>query len=275
MTKIIVAFLFLIPTFLYSKSYKSFKNISYANTPSVKKETLLDVFAPKDRSALKEVFIFIHGGSWVSGNKNTYHFLGKKMAAKGKVAVIINYPLAHAASISQIEMSCAQAVKWCYEHIEEYGGNKNKIFVSGHSAGGHLAAMLSVNNNLFDSLGIKNPVKGCVLIDAFGLDMFTYLGHITYSPNGLFFKIFSGKSQTWKLHSPIYHIENKTPFLIYVGGKTFPAIKSSNADFNAKLKKKNINSEFKEIKNRGHIAMIFQLYFRRNKMYGEILELMN
>jgi acetyl esterase/lipase len=273
MMKIIFALLFLFPTFLYSKSYRSFKNISYV-TASDKKETRLDVFAPKDRSSLKEVLIFIHGGSWVSGNKNTYHFLGRRMAAKGKVAVIINYPLAHDASISQLEMSCAQAVKWCHEHIEEYGGDKNKIFMSGHSAGGHLAAMLSVNDLLFDSLHIKNPVKGCILIDAFGLDMYTYLSHIQYSADGLFFKVFSGKSQNWKLYSPIYHIENKTPFLIYVGERTFPAIKSSSADFNATLKKKNIESQLIEIKKRRHIAMIFQLYFGRNKMYGEMLEFM-
>jgi len=171
-------------------------------------------------------------------------------------------------------MSCVQAVQWCYEHIEEYGGDKNKIFVSGHSAGGHLAAMLSVNDHLFDSLHIKNPVKGCILIDAFGLDMFTYLGHMTYSPAGLFFKIFSEKSQVWKAHSPIYHIENKTPFLIYVGERTFPAIKSSSADFNQKLKKKNIESQFREIKKRRHISMILQLYLRRNKMYKEMLEFM-
>jgi acetyl esterase/lipase len=272
--RIIFALLFLIPGFLYSKDFRSFKNISYINPSSDKKETMLDIFAPKDKSSLKEVFIFIHGGSWVSGSKNTYHFLGRRMAGKGKVAVIINYPLAPDANINEIEFCCAKAVQWCYQHIEEYGGDKNKIFVGGHSAGGQLAAMLSVNDHLFDSLNIKNPVKGCVLIDAFGLDIYSYLSHIQYNPEGLFFKIFSGKSQNWKLHSPAHHIENKIPFLIYVGAKTFPVIKSGSADFNQKLKKKNIESQFKEIKKRRHIGMIFQLYSGRNKMYGEMLEFM-
>ena len=233
---------------------------------------MLDVYSPKERSSLKEVFVFIHGGSWVSGNKNTYHFLGRRMASKGKVVVIINYPLAPHTKINEIEFCCARAIQWCYEHIEEYGGDKNKIFVSGHSAGGHLAAMLTVNDQLFDSLHIRNPVKGCILIDAFGLDMYSYLSHLQYNPEGLFFKVFSDKSQFWKLHSPIYHIENKTPFLIYVGARTFPTIKSNSIEFNQKLKKKNIASQYKEIKKKKHIGMIFQLYSGRNKMYGEMLE---
>jgi acetyl esterase/lipase len=269
--KKVIFFLLFLPGILYSKDFKAYKNISYSDPSTESKKTLLDIYAPNDRTVPKEVFVFIHGGSWVSGKKNHYVFLGKRLAAKGIVAVIINYPLAQDASITQMEMSCARALDWCYQHIGEYGGNKNKIFVSGHSAGGQLAAMLSVNERLFDSLQVENPVKGCILIDAFGLDMFSYLGHMTYNPSGLFFKIFSGNSQIWKAHSPLYQIENKTPFLIFFGDKTYPAIKSSSRDFNEKLKKSGIESKIIAMKKKGHIRMILQLYSRRNGMYEEIL----
>src|SRR5438128_9679397 len=87
---------------LYAGDFKIYKNISYQDSSSGK-ESMLDIYVPKDRSSLKEVMIFIHGGSWVSGKKNTYAFVGKRLASKGKIAVIINYPLAHGSGISQLE----------------------------------------------------------------------------------------------------------------------------------------------------------------------------
>ena len=132
----------------------------------------LNVFAPRKTDGPTEVLIFVHGGSWRSGRKGLYSFFGKRLARKGVTAVIIDYPLSPEAQYNEMAASVAQAVEWTQQHIEEYGGSADKIFVSGHSAGGHLASLITVRDAYFDTLGITNPIRGTVLIDAAGLDMY-------------------------------------------------------------------------------------------------------
>ena len=101
----------------------------------------LNIFSPRRAKGLQEVFVFIHGGNWNSGRKGLYSFLGNRMARKGVVTVIIDYPLSPAVTYEEMAKASAAAVSWVHENIRDYGGNPDKIFVSGHSAGGHLNAI--------------------------------------------------------------------------------------------------------------------------------------
>jgi pimeloyl-ACP methyl ester carboxylesterase len=94
------------------------------------------------------------------------------MARKGVLTVIIEYPLSPEAQYQQMATASAKAVQWVKENIKGFGGDPDRIFVSGHSAGGHLAALISIRPEYFDSLSLPNPIKGLILIDAAGLDMY-------------------------------------------------------------------------------------------------------
>ncbi len=259
------------------KSVNRFKNITYlhadsANTRAAQK---LNIFAPLSHAPLKEVFIFIHGGTWTSGKKSLYSFLGNRMARKNVVTVIIDYPKSPRANYDEMATDAAMAVKWVKENIERYGGDPNKIFISGHSAGGHLAALVSVRNKYFDKMGIVNPIKGAILIDAAGLDMFGYLNAGNFADGNSYLQTFTTNPDNWKEASPLYHLHNGMPaMLIYRGGKTYPSIEAGNEKFVAALKSGGYQPAYHILKGKKHVPMITQFLNSGNRRYDEIIEFM-
>jgi acetyl esterase/lipase len=253
------------------------KNISYlpADEKFKKAELKLDVFSPKNTSTKKDVFIFLHGGGWSHGKKFLYGFFGKRMARKDVVGVIANYPLSPDADYNDMAVASAKAVKWVREHIDQYGGDPSRIFISGHSAGGHLAALISVKDEYFQELGLKDPIKGVILIDAAGLDMYNYLKTQDARGDKHYQGAFGTDPAKWKDASPIYFLHKGVPpMLIFTGQKTYPNIKESNQRFVTELAKYAPNLGYKEVKRKRHIPMIFQFYNSRNKLYKEILYFM-
>jgi acetyl esterase/lipase len=258
------------------KQISGFNNITYLQGDSLGiPQQKLTVFSPKKRNGLEEVLIFIHGGSWNSGKKSLYNFLGKRFARKGVVAVIIDYPLSPKADYLQMAISSVIAVQWVRNNIEQYGGNPDKIFVSGHSAGGHLAALISVRNEYFNLLGMENPIKGCILIDAAGLDMYGYMKEQNFAQGHTYLNTFTADPDTWKLASPLYHLHQQMPpFLIYRGEKTYPSIIKSTEKFIKALGNYTTKPAYKVQAGKKHIPMITQFLWTRNPLYDEILEFM-
>lgn len=106
----------------------------------------LDIFRASgpqpDGSKGAPVMVFIHGGYWRSLDKSDHSFIAPAFTAAGACVVIPNYALCPAVTIPQITMQMVGALAWTWRHIEAFGGDASRITVVGHSAGGHLAAML-------------------------------------------------------------------------------------------------------------------------------------
>lgn len=236
----------------------------------------LDIYYPSIKGDAKDVIIFIHGGSWRSGSKKEYWWLGRNFARKNTVAVLINYPLSPKSQYQEMAYDCAEAVKWVQNNVSKYGGNPNRIFLMGHSAGGHLAALINQDQRFFDKAGIKNPVKGVILNDAFGLDMFQYF---EIDKNGKhvpdFLETFTTNTNEWKQASPINYI-NKTnsPYLLFMGKKTYTTITLQTPIFCNLLKQQGSSANLKEIIGKKHVGMIAQMVLGCNKMYAYILDFM-
>lgn len=105
----------------------------------------LDVFAPDPAFAggFAPVLIVIHGGYWRGLDKADYAFLAASFTDEGALVVVPNYDLCPGASIERIAMQLTEAVAWAWRHAAAHGGDPSRIALVGHSAGGHLAAMLS------------------------------------------------------------------------------------------------------------------------------------
>ncbi len=115
-------------------------DVAYGHGPN---ETL-DVFpAPrKPGQPPAPVLVFIHGGYWRSLDKADHSFLAPAFVQQGACVVMPNYALCPAVTIPQIALQMTQALAWVHRHIGAHGGDPRRITVVGHSAGGHLAAML-------------------------------------------------------------------------------------------------------------------------------------
>lgn len=100
----------------------------------------LDIFHAQQPDA--PVLVFIHGGWWRSLDKRDHSFVAPPLTRAGACVVMPNYALCPAVTIPDIVMQMVRALAWTWRNIRRHGGDRDRIFVAGHSAGGHLAAMM-------------------------------------------------------------------------------------------------------------------------------------
>ncbi len=112
-------------------------DLPYGNAPGER----LDIFRPAELKPAP-VHIYIHGGYWISNDKNDCSYVAHGFVGAGFVNVIINYGLIPSVDMAEQVRQCRAAVRWVARNIHRYGGDPDQIYVTGHSAGGHLALML-------------------------------------------------------------------------------------------------------------------------------------
>ncbi|WP_265569877.1 alpha/beta hydrolase [Sphingomicrobium nitratireducens] len=132
----------------------------YGNEP----RQSLDIWAPRQVDGPLPVVVFFYGGGWVGGERGEFGYVGRALAAQGFLAVLPDYRLAPSAKFPDFIEDGALAVKWLIDHAEEYGGDPARIAVAGHSAGGHLAAMLTLNRRYLGELGLDPGVVGAAVL---------------------------------------------------------------------------------------------------------------
>ena len=236
---------------------------------------LLDVYTPRQRGPQPlPVVVFIHGGNWDSGSKNLYSFVGRRLAKQGVVAVVISYRLSPQVRVPQMANDCARAVLWTTQHIAEYGGDPQRVFVMGHSEGGGLAALLTTKNELSARWGLPaNPVRGAILDDPAGLDMLDYLQKMQYPDDEQYLVPFGRDPAVWRATSPLYFATAASPpFLLFVGGDTYPSIKSSSARFRERLEALGHHPGYTVLPGKKHVPMVLQLYWQHNIIYQQLLK---
>ncbi|UFS57165.1 alpha/beta hydrolase [Comamonadaceae bacterium M7527] len=129
---------------IYAEQQRCMLDVAYG----VSAGETLDLFVPKPsrKKGLKPVVVFIHGGYWRSLDKADHSFLvpalEQSAGNKGAVVVVPNYSLCPSVQVDDIALQMTRAMAWVFEHIHTVGGDASQVCVVGHSAGGHLAAML-------------------------------------------------------------------------------------------------------------------------------------
>ena len=120
----------------------------------------LDVYEPRGENTGMSpangypVVVFFHGGTWTSGARGDYRFIGEALASRGIVAIIPDYRLYPQVRYPDFLTDCAQAVAWAQREAAQYGGDAKRLYVMGHSSGAYNAAMIALDPRWLKSAGL-------------------------------------------------------------------------------------------------------------------------
>jgi acetyl esterase/lipase len=123
----------------------------------------LDIYMPTRRSSASiPVFINLHGGGWTAGRKEWMGLNAPPIVAAPAIYVSVEYSLAPDARFPTQLHDCVEALAWVYRNIADYGGDRRRLHIGGHSAGGHLAALVTLRADLLAQAGLPGDVvKSC------------------------------------------------------------------------------------------------------------------
>lgn len=222
---LILGFLFsFLPSDAQQRPHKT--TVRYNQERGVKPKKLsLDIYNYSSDKR-KPVVIFVHGGGWLLGDKATK--IKKKVTLftkMGYVFVSINYRLSsffnqklqYPTHVTDV----ADAIKWVFEHITEYGGDNQKLVLLGHSAGAQMISLLATSPLYLPQRGINpNILKGVVSMDTEGYDV----AEMCRAGAKIYLRIYGNDPNTWQQASPIFNIQEGQkypPFLIVMRGKPY------------------------------------------------------
>ncbi len=170
----------------------------------------LDICRPAGATAAP-VVVFFYGGAWRSGNKELYRYVAKALARRGYVAVLPDYRIYPEVRYPEFLEDGAQVVRWVKDNIAGFGGDPGKVFLKGHSAGAHIAAMLSLDARWLRNVGLDpgRDIAGLIGI----------AGPYDYMPlrDEVLKVIFGGADRPDT--QPIFHVTPGAPSLLITGGR--------------------------------------------------------
>ena len=127
------------------RGLRRLRDVAYGEHPRQR----LDVYMPREPAmpASRPLVVFFHGGSWQSGSRGDYLFVGQALATCGYVTVVPDYRLYPQARFPDFVHDAAAAFAWAREHALEFGADPRRIFLMGHSAGAQMAALLATDGS--------------------------------------------------------------------------------------------------------------------------------
>lgn len=139
--------------------FESIGDIAYGDGPRQR----LDVYRPLRLARDAPVVVFFYGGNWASGNRGDYLFVGEALASRGIAAVIPDYRLYPEVRFPTFLEDSARAVRWVRDEVARFGGDANRLFLMGHSAGAYNAAMLALDGRYLRAVGVDaHRVSGLI-----------------------------------------------------------------------------------------------------------------
>lgn len=200
----------------------------------------IDVFpAGQDGAPL---LAFIHGGYWQTNDKEASSFLAEGPLAHGISFALIEYTLAPEADIDRIVGEIERAVAWLHANAVELGADPRRLYLSGHSAGGHLSAMM---------LG-RSPIAGAIAISGlYDLEPI----RLNYLNEKLRLTEASARR-----NSPIRHLAPQSPpVTVAVGAAELPELVRQSADYAAALESHGAAVEYRALENHDHFSILEEL----------------
>jgi arylformamidase len=243
------------------RSAKSWLGVPYGSSPREK----LDIY-PADHPG-GPVLVYIHGGYWRSGSKEDNCNFVPVFTERGASVVLVEYDLCPTVTVSDIVRQTRSAIAWVYRNILRYSGNPAKIYVSGHSAGGHLTAMALAHD--WPSEGLpRDLIKGAVATSGvYDLDVVMRISvqeQVKLTP------------ELAKENSPFHHPPlHVSPVIVAVGGAEPKGWQQMSEDFSKLCKERGLDCEYLIIPGANHYTMSEHLADADSPLAQAMLRQMN
>jgi acetyl esterase/lipase len=205
------------------------KTVSYGTDP----DQTMDVYASPDVKAAP-IILIVHGGGWREGDKASPGVVGNKMTRwlpEGFILVSINYGLLPKTPVDAQADNVAKAIAYVETHAADWGGDGDKVIVTGHSAGAQMAALLSADPSQVAALGGK-PWRGTVVLDSGSFDVPAVMAG---KPGKVYREAFGTNPAYWARMSPTHRLRPGVVPMLLVCSQKRRACGHSDA-FAAKIK---------------------------------------
>ena len=221
----------------------------------------LDIFPAKTPNA--PIHAFIHGGYWRGLDKNFYSYIAEPLVAAGATVAMLNYDLAPKLTISGIVGQTTDAVRWLHANARQIGGDPNRLYLSGHSAGAHLAAMMLARDWTAEDRP-ADIVKGVVAVSGvYELEPVTMLK--VNSEIGMTAEEAARNSLAANPPRPV------CPILVAVGGGETPDWIRQSADFAKLCRRSGLATDYWEIGREHHFSICDRMGDARHPLVRAML----
>jgi acetyl esterase/lipase len=208
----------------------------------------LDIYMPRVNTAPPPIIVFVHGGSWQEGNKGGYSFVGRALAAQGFMTLVMNYRLHPKDRYPAFVEDVAIALRWAAENGKSSGGDPERIFVMGHSAGAYNIAMAVLDERY---AAMRPKLSGVV----------TLAGPFDFLPldSPATIKVFGGLADLPSTQ-PINHARAGAPPFLLLHGSADKTVFPRNATaLDKALRDAGISSTLKMYEGLSHVGIILAL----------------
>ncbi len=236
-------------------------DMAYGRDPRQK----LDIYMPDVTKGPVPMVLFVHGGSWQEGNKRGYSFVGRALAAKGFMTLVMNYRLHPEHRYPAFVDDVALALRWAADNGKSLGGNPDKLFAMGHSAGAYDIAMAVLDERYAAS---RPKLSGVV----------TLAGPFDFLPldSKITIKVF-GQVPDLPSTQPINHVTaDAPPFLILHGSADTTVYPKNAVALDKALRAKGVSSELKIYDGTSHVAILLAIAkpFRKTPVLEDAVKFM-
>lgn len=225
------------------------KSTTHAYGPYSRQQ--LDVYIPKQRAKNADVVIFFYGGRWRTGEKAEYRFVAEGLAAQGFITVVPDYRLYPQVDWPDFIADGTSVYKWVETHIASYGGNPQRIFLMGHSAGAHIAAMVTLDQSARQRVGSLIPP--CGMIGLAGPYDFLPISDADVR------QVFQSAKRALETQ-PIFYADRTDPALLLLTGSADKVVKPRNTQaLAAAVRKQGGNAVAVSYPGVGHAGILISL----------------
>lgn len=212
----------------------------------------LDVYVPRQPAGPLPIVVFFYGGSWRQGERADYLFAAEALASRGYIAVVPDYRLYPAVRFPAFVEDGAKAVRWVLDHAAEIGGDPDRVYLMGHSAGAHIAAMLTLNDRYLAAEGIAvNRIRGTIVLAG----PYSFYPSRTASVAPIFVHLADEN-----VARPIVFVDgNEAPMLLLHGGDDDTVFLYNTVDLTKAVRRAGGNIQYIVYPDVGHLGILLAL----------------